>query len=129
VTVTTSVREGVLDVEVRGIGSHLMVLSGDQHIPMADIVEARVVGWEEARAGMGWRTCGGYWPGWFATGWYAVPGRKGARQFFSVYRDRDELLLVDTKLERPARLVLAVPNPHELAKEINRQLAAGGGGD
>jgi hypothetical protein len=39
-------------------------------------VEARVVGWDEVRAGLGWRTCGGYWPGWFATGWYAVPGRK-----------------------------------------------------
>jgi hypothetical protein len=123
VTVTTSVREGVLDVEVRGIGSHLMVFSGDHHIPIADIVEARVVGWDEARAGLGWRTGGGYWPGWFATGWFTLRGRKGARQFLSVYRDRDGLLLVDTRVERPARLVLAVPNPHGLADEINRQLA------
>jgi hypothetical protein len=57
-----------------------------------------------------------------------VRGRKGARQFLSLYRDRDVLLLVDTKLERPARPVLAVPNPRGLADEINRQLAEGGNG-
>jgi hypothetical protein len=126
VAVRVVVRNEAVDVEVRGIGAHLMHLSGDLHVPMADVLEARVVGWDEARSGMGWRTGGGYWPGWFATGWYAVPGRKGARQFFSVFRDRARLLLVDTRLERPARLVLAVPDPDAMAADIERRRAGGG---
>lgn len=122
--VTTSLREGALDVEVRGLGGHFMMWSGDQHIPMSDVLEARVVGWDEVKPTLGWRVGGGYWPGWFATGCFTWREQKGDRQLLAVFRDRDELLVVDTRLQRPARLVLAVPEPHELAAEINRQVAA-----
>lgn len=110
-----------LHVEIRGIDV-LMCMSHDQHIPVSAITSARVTGWSEPRRELGWRTAGGYWPGWFATGWYSVPGRPGARQLWSVYRDRDALLVVDTKLERPSRLVLGVPGALHLADQINRRL-------
>jgi hypothetical protein len=120
------VRDGVLDIEIRGAWSHFMHMSGDQHIAISDVVEVGVASWDEVRPALGWRTGGGYWPGWFATGWYSMKGRPGTRQFLSVFRDRDRLLVIDTVLERPARLVLAVPEPERLADEIRAELADSG---
>jgi len=117
-----SISDDFLHLEIRGTAS-LICMSHDQHIPLSAVTSARVTGWAEPRSEIGWRTAGGYWPGWFSTGWYSVPNRKEARQFWSVYRDRDEILVIDTTLERPSRLVLGVPNAVELANEINARLA------
>jgi hypothetical protein len=120
--VTTTVRTGAIDVEIRGLISHLIHFSGDHHLPVGDVVDARVVGWDDVRPELGWRVGGGYWPGGLATGWFTMPGRRGARQFLSVFRDRDRLLCIDTRLQRPARLVLAVPDPEAAVDAIVRQI-------
>jgi hypothetical protein len=117
--VRVALRGDVLDVEIRGVFDSTMCLSGDQHVPLSDITSARVASWDELRSALGWRVAGAYWPGLIATGWYAVPGRPGARQFWAVYRDRSNLLVVDTRLERPARLVLATPDAAALAEALN----------
>jgi hypothetical protein len=57
---------------------------------------------------------GAYLPGYVAAGWFLVPDRPGARQFCCVQRDRD-VLVVDTDLERPTRLVLQHPDRARLA--------------
>lgn len=93
-------------------------------VPMEHVVGARIATWDEVRPDLGWRVGGGYWPGWFATGWYTVPGHKGDRQLLCVYRDRDELLVIDTDLPRPSRLVLQHPDRHDLAWWIGERLDA-----
>jgi hypothetical protein len=120
--VRAALRGDTLDIEIRGFVDTTMCLSGDQHLALSDITAARVVSWDEVRAGLGWRTAGAYWPGLIATGWYAVPGRKAARQFLAVYRDRANLLLVDTRVERPARVVVATPEAAALAADITARL-------
>lgn len=87
--IRVAVRGDVLDVEIRGLFDSAMCMSGDQHIPLGDILSARVASWDEVRASLGWRVAGAYWPGLMATGWYAVPDRRGARQFVAVFRDCD----------------------------------------
>ena len=114
----------MLDVEVRGIVDAMLCLSGDQHVAIDDIVDARIAPWSEVRAGLGWRTAGGYLPGWFATGWYAVPGEKGARQFLAVFRDRSRILVVDTTLERPRRLALALDDAPAVLAELQAALGS-----
>jgi hypothetical protein len=122
VPVQVSVNSEAVDIEITGWWDRAMCLSSGVHLPLADVVEARLVTWDEARAGMGWRTGGAYWPGWIATGWYAVPDRKGARQLWAVWRDRDELLEIETRLERPTRVVLAHPDRERIAWWINERV-------
>ena len=93
-------------------------------VPMDAVTGVRIAPWDELRADLGWRLGGGYWPGLFATGWYSVPGRKGARQLLCVYRDRRELLVIDTSLERPCRIVLQHPDRHDLSWWIGERLQA-----
>jgi hypothetical protein len=114
-----------VDVNIGGLDS-LLALSNGVSLSMDDIVSARVIAFDEARAGLGWRLGGTYWPRGFglgiATGHYAVPGRKGARQLWCVYTD-SELLEIQTRLERPTRVVLQVPDRHDLAWFIGERLA------
>lgn len=83
-------------------------------LPMEHVVGARVVPVAEAKADLGWRVGGTFWPGAVAAGHFTVRGRKGARQLWSVYRDPD-VLVIDTDLERPARVVLQHPDRERLA--------------
>lgn len=119
-SVNAVVRGSTLDIQIRGVFDTTMCLSTDQHIPIGDILDARIAPWSEVRAGLGWRTAGGYWPGRMATGWYAVPGEKGARQFLAVYRDRSQLLVVDTRLDRPRRIVLALSDAPSVLADLTR---------
>jgi hypothetical protein len=116
------VHDDVVDVTIDG-GDALLCLSKGVQLRMDQITSARVAPWTEARADMGWRVGGGYFPGWFATGWYTIPGRTGARQLWCTYRD-PEVLIIDTTLERPARLVLQHPDRHDLAWWISERLGA-----
>lgn len=109
-----------VEVDFEGL-DQVMCLARHVSIPIEHITAARVTAVEEVKAGIGWRVGGGYWPGWFATGHYTVPGRKGARQLWCVYRD-PEVLVIDTDLERPARLVLQHPDRHDLAWWIGERL-------
>lgn len=121
-TVTLDVTDDGIDLRIDGWFDTLMCVSSGMHVAMQDIVEARLVEWDEVRAGMGLRVGGAYWPGRIATGWYAVPGRQGARQFWAVFRDRTNLIEITTRVDRPTRLVLANPDRERLAWWINERV-------
>lgn len=118
-----TVGDDAIDLAITGWFDRAMCMTKGQHILLADVVGARLTTWDDARADMGWRVGGGYWPGRIATGWYTVPGRKGLRQLWAVYRDRAELLVIDTRLERPSRIVLAHPDRARLAWWINERVS------
>jgi hypothetical protein len=97
-----------------GGADRLWCLASHLEVPVAHITSARVAPVSEVKAGLSWRVGGAYWPGIVATGHYLVPDRKGARQFWCVYRDT-EVLVIDTDLDRPARVVLQHPDRDRLA--------------
>lgn len=115
-----------LVLELTGIHAALALGSGAR-VPLADVTGVRVAAWDEVRTDLGWRTFGGYVPGLLATGWYAFrdPDRAGQRQFWAVFRERGELVVVDTALEKPARVVAAVAEPHAVAASIEAARRAG----
>lgn len=118
--VSVRVDDERVTIDFTGIDK-VMTLTGRVVLPMGQIASARVVPRREPQALLGWRLCGGYWPGLLATGWFLVRGRKGARQLWCVYRD-PEVLLVETHLERPCRVVLQHPDRHDLAWWIGERL-------
>lgn len=119
-----TVGDDAIDLVITGWYDRVMCVSSGAHIPLADVVGARLVTWDEARADMGWRVGGAYWPGSIATGWYTMPGQKGLRQLWAVFKDRAELLMIDTRLDKPCRLVLADPDRARLAAAINERVPA-----
>ena len=66
--VNVDVSDEANDIEITGWFDKMMCFSSGQHLAMADVVGARLLTWDEAKAGIGWRIAGGYWPGRFATG-------------------------------------------------------------
>ncbi len=108
----------IVELRITGALDRLLSLSSGVRIARSEVVDARAATWDEARAEMGWRVGGSYVPGLLATGWYTVKGRKGARQLWAVKRDRSSLLVIDTSLDRPARVVVAVPDAAALARQI-----------
>jgi len=89
---------------------------------MAAIVAAQVRPVDGLRKGLGWRVGGGYFPGRLATGWFTVKSEKGKRQLWCVYRAR-EVLVIDTRLDKPSRIVLQLPDRHDVAWYIGERLA------
>ena len=89
-----------------------------------EITGARLMPREEAKALLGWRVGGGYWPGGFATGWFTTPGHRGQLQLWDVYRD-PEVLVIDTTRPKPSRIVLQHPDRVRLAERINAIATAG----
>jgi hypothetical protein len=83
-------------------------------VPFAHVTAARVAPVSEPSRDRSWKVVGGNWPGVVMTGWFLERDRRGARQFWSVYRDRD-VLVIDTDLERPSRIVLQHPDRDRLA--------------
>ena len=112
--------EGV-DITFTGLDRWLTLNPGGQHLTIADIASARVASRAELLADLGWRVGGGYWPGALATGWFTVKGRKGLRQLWCAYRDR-ELLAIDTRLHKPCRVVLQDRERHDHAWFIGERL-------
>ena|SRR5215213_5148378 len=109
-------------VEIRFSGwDHLWTLSRGMTIPMAAIVSARVAPTEEVRRDVGWRLGGTAWPGSILAGRFSVKGRRNARQFWDV-RKADEVLVIDTRLPRPSRIVLEHAARHDLAWWIGERL-------
>lgn len=114
------VLDNAVDITFSGFDS-IWTLKSQLHLPLRDIEQARVAPVSELKRQLGWRVGGTYIPGWAACGHYTVPGRKGARQLWCVYRD-SEALVIDTKLERPARVVLQIPDRHDLAWLIGERV-------
>lgn len=121
-TVKLVVGDDGIHIDVSGWFDQAMCVSSGLHLPLAAVTGARRATWDEARADMGLRVGGAYWPGRIATGWYLVRERKGARQWWAVFRDREQLLVIDTTLERPCRVVIAHPDAEGLAAQINQRL-------
>jgi hypothetical protein len=90
-------------------------------IPTDEIVSARVVSRDQAKDHLGWRFGGTYWPGTVAAGNYTVRGRNDQRAFWSVYRD-DEVLEIETNVDRPRYIVVQHPDRHTLAWLIGERL-------
>src|SRR5690606_9832984 len=113
----------LVSVVFTGIDRALCLSSGvDLHGD--EIVDAEVVPRSEAKARLGWRVGGGYWPGRLTTGWFTTRRGRGQLQLWNAYGD-DELLVVDTTRPKPSRLVLQHPGRHELARRV-RAVASGG---
>jgi len=113
VGVAIHVSDTAVTVELDGL-ERVLSVAGRVEVPIASVVAARVAPLDSVRHGVGWRAVGAYLPGYVAAGWFTVPDRPGARQFWCVQRDRD-VLVVDTDLDRPTRLVLQHPDRARLA--------------
>jgi hypothetical protein len=122
--VEVHVHDDGVTVDFHGL-ERFLTLKGHLELPLADVVDARIVPADVARHGLGWRLGGGYWPGSLATGHFTVPGRPHARQLWCAYGDPD-LLVIDTRLDRPTRVVLQHPDRQRLAWWINERLARAG---
>ena len=107
-------------VDVNGL-DRLVSFFGHLDLSMYDIEDASVRPVADVRQGLGWRVGGGYVPGRLVTGYFTVPGRKGARQLWCVYRD-PEVLVIDTRLDNPCRVVLQHPARHDLAWLIGERI-------
>ncbi len=107
------VHDDAVDVDFTG-WDQVWALKRHLRLDMADVVEARIARQDELKADLGWRVGGTYWPGSVAAGHFTTKGRKGVRQLWSCYRD-DEVLVVQTRLDNPWRVVLQHPDRHNLA--------------
>ena len=111
--VSVYVHDDRMTVDFDGL-DRLLVLKGHLEVSLADITDARVAPQAELRRDLGWRLGGGHWPGAFATGHFSTKGGGGGRQLWDCYRDPDVLLL-ETRLENPWRIVLQHPDRERLA--------------
>jgi hypothetical protein len=109
-----------VSIDFTGV-ERFLTLKGHLEVPMHDITSARVAPVSEVRPGLGWRVGGSYWPGRLITGHFTVPDHPGARQLWCVQRD-DEVLVIETDLDRPRRIVLQHPDRHDIAWLIGERL-------
>lgn len=116
-----SLNDSELRLTISGLEA-LICFSQGLEIAISDLVGARVETRREAKKQIGLRVGGGYIPGVLATGHFTIRGEKGARQFWHVFRD-PEVLVVETRIDRPRRLVLQASNRVELAARINDLVA------
>ncbi|MGZ6911189.1 MAG: hypothetical protein ACXVJS_06525 [Acidimicrobiia bacterium] len=93
-------------------------------VAWADVVRARVVTTRDAKRRLRWRVGGTALPGVVLAGTMTVAGQKGVRELWATYRDR-EVLEIETRRERPRRVVLQVPDPTGLAAAINARVGPG----
>jgi len=121
--IEVTVQDDAVEIRMTGAFDTAACMSGGVRVPMSDIESARLTSWDEVRADVGWQIAGAYVPGLIVTGWYTMKGRRGARQLLAIYRDRRELLVIDTRLERPCRIVLQHPDRQRLAWWINERTA------
>ncbi|HKY16753.1 MAG TPA: hypothetical protein VJM33_17640 [Microthrixaceae bacterium] len=86
-----------------------------------DIVDATVVSRSDAESRIGWRIGGTHVPGRVTAGNFNLKGHKGERARWAVFAD-DEVLQIETRLERPRYVVLQHPDRHDLAWLISERL-------
>ena len=98
------VADDSVDITFDGVDRWTTFSSGVR-LAMADIVTARIAPVAEVRPSLGWRLPGGHVPGVMTTGHFTDKDRDGGRQLWCVYRD-PEVLVIETRLERPSRVVL-----------------------
>ncbi len=116
------VSDDAVDITFSGIDKWMTFNPSGQHLAMADITGARVTSRADAIGDLRFRLGGAYWPKLMVTGWYSVRDHKGDRELWCVYRD-EEVLVIDTVLIKPSRVVLQHPDRHDLAWYIGERLA------
>lgn len=116
-TVSIVANEDSVGITLTGIDAALAIRR-QLTIAMSDIKAASIMEVAEAKKSLGWRVGGGYFPGRFATGHFL--SRKGikGRQFWSVYRDK-EVLVIELSNGPVWRVVLQTPDRVALAEQIN----------
>ncbi|MCU0267076.1 MAG: hypothetical protein MUF83_00375 [Acidimicrobiales bacterium] len=122
--VHVNVGDATVEIKIDGWDS-LWALSKGLTLGLDEIVSASVQPAEDLRKQLSWRVGGTYFPGRVAAGWYLVPDRPGTRQLLSVYRD-PEVLVIETTRDSPCRVVLQLPDRHDIAWFIGERLAARG---
>jgi len=122
--VRVTVNDDAVDVELSGLDA-VLSLSRGVHLPLEEVTGARLAPRRELLDEVGWRVGGGYWPNAFATGWFTWKDRKGFRQLWCTYKD-DEVLVIDTTRQKPARVVLQLPDRAEQAWYVNERLTPQG---
>jgi hypothetical protein len=120
------VEDDAVDIRLTGLDA-VAALRTHLRIAMDDVTGVHVVPTSEARRSVRWRVGGTAVPGLVMAGWYTQRERPGARQWWSTYRD-DEVLVIDTRLERPSRVVVQHPDRHDLAWFIGERLHSPGPG-
>ena len=106
-----------LRISCSGI-DRIYTFASAMEVPRSAIRSARVMDIAEAKEDLGWRVGGGYFPGRLATGWFLSRGNTSGRQWWCTYRDR-EVLVIDTTLKSPSRVVNQTPERAALAAELN----------
>lgn len=114
--VEISFTDDALVVKFTGLDA-LWAVSGGITIPFAEVVEAKVVSADDAKARLRWRTGGTSLPRVVNAGRFTVADEPGARELWSTYRD-GEYLEITTTRQRPHRIVVQHPDRVALAKEI-----------
>ncbi|MCU1354580.1 MAG: hypothetical protein JWM05_3789 [Acidimicrobiales bacterium] len=117
--VTIEIDETAVHIAVTG-WAPLLAFCRRLDLALQDIVEARADDVDRLKPTLGLRLGGAYVPGLVTTGRYTVRGRKGCRQLWYVFRAK-RVLVVETRLMRPCRVVLQVEDPAARAAEIERR--------
>lgn len=102
--VNVFVHDDAVDIDFTG-WNRVWAFQNHVRLAMDDIVDARVANRAELRKDVAWHVWGTCWPGTVTSGHYSTRGRKSVRQLWDVYSD-DEVLLIETRLDRPWRVVL-----------------------
>ena len=108
---------GFVSVSLTGVDA-VLALRRQLRIPLANIASAQVMTTADAKRTLGLRIGGGYLPGAFATGNFLSRNGLKGRQFWSVYRDH-EVLVLDLIEGKLRRVVLQTPDRVALAASIN----------
>lgn len=120
-SVRVVVEDDAVDVRLGGLDA-VCALRRHLRVPMRHVTGAAVVPLADAKRRVRWRVGGTGLPGVVLAGWMTERDRPGARQWWSTYRD-DEVLVVDTDVPRPSRLVVQHPDRHDLAWFIGERVA------
>jgi len=123
--VTVNVSDDAVEIDLSGLDA-FWALQRHLSLPLRDIESARIDTVENLKPALGWRVGGGYFPHRLITGHFTTRGTKGVRQFWSVYRD-DEVLVIETRRSRPHRVVLQRPDRDFLAWIIAEKVAGTNG--
>jgi hypothetical protein len=113
--IDVQVSDDAVDVHLRG-WDRVWALRRHLHLPMEEVVGARVAPVAELRRSLGLRLGGTAVPGRAIAGNYSRRGElcAGEREFWCVYRD-PEALVIETRRPKPRRVVLQHPGRHDLA--------------
>jgi hypothetical protein len=120
-TARVELRPEHLTITFRGADA-LLSLKRRLLLPWPEVESVRVARRAELKGELGWRVGGGYFPGILTTGHFTWRGRRGERQLWCVYAEREALLVIETRRPRPRRVVLQVDDPGGLAARIDAVL-------